>query len=469
MSNTPPNPYSLIPGVDTVLFALEGQPDLPPLPLPLLTAVVRREIAGMREGVKVGNVTPASLEDTMRQIRKKIDSLYRSRIHPVINGTGICIHTNLGRSPLQAGAMEAIAKVGSSYNNIELNLETGERGERGGFLELSLATLCEAEAATVTNNCAAALILILKHLANGERNEVIISRGELVEIGGGFRVPEIMAVSGAQLVEVGATNKTSLEDYAQAITTRTGMLLKVHRSNFYMEGFTSEPTIDELVALGQTHGIPVVEDLGSGAMLPMESLAPLPHEPTATEVLHRGVSLVCISGDKLFGGPQAGIILGKADLIAGLKKEPFFRALRCDKLVLTGMQETVLAYLRSGTGHGARPDLPLISLLSASVDDDLRPRGEAILRSLADSSDLEATLIDSIARCGGGTMPKAVIPSLALSLKPLRFSVARLAQRLRKRDLPVMGYITDDSLRLDLRTIFPAQDKMLLESLLSLS
>lgn len=469
MSTIPSNPYSLIPGVDTILSALEDQPDLPPLPQPLLTAVVRREIAEMREGVKAGAVTPGSFEDTMRLIRKKIDSLYRSRIHPVINGTGICIHTNLGRSPLHAGAMEAIAKVGSSYNNIELNLETGERGKRGGFLELSLATLCEAEAATVTNNCAAALILILKHLANGERNEVIISRGELVEIGGGFRVPEIMAVSGAQLVEVGATNKTTLEDYAQAITPRTGMLLKVHRSNFYMEGFIGEPTTEELVALGKTHGIPVVEDLGSGAMLPTESLAPLPHEPTATEVLRRGVALVCISGDKLFGGPQAGIILGKADLIAGLKKEPFFRALRCDKLILTGMQETVLAYLRSGTGNGARTDLPLIALLSASVEDDLRPRGKAILEGLANSSDFEATLIDSIARCGGGTMPKAAIPSLALSLKPLRSSVTKLAQKLRKIDLPVMGYIADDSLRLDLRTIFPAQDKTLLESLLSLS
>jgi len=466
MSVPHPNPLSRIPAVDKVLVALEREGGLPPLPQLLITDLVRDEIAATREGVKAGTAEVGEFTGTVAVIRAKIAALYRSRIHPVINGTGVCIHTNLGRSPLRREAVEAISSVGRFYNNLELDLETGERGKRGGFLEICLAKLCEAEAATVTNNCAAALILILRHLAKGARNEVIISRGELVEIGGGFRVPEIMEASGAKLVEVGATNKTTLEDYERAITPRTGMLLKVHRSNFYIEGFTGEPLTEDLVALGHRHGLPVVEDLGSGAMIQTESLAPIPHEPTATEVLKRGVDLVCVSGDKLCGGPQAGIIAGRADLVAGIKKEPFFRALRCDKLILTAMQETVLEYLRSGVA--TRPDLPLLAMLSLSVEADLYPRAEAILKRLEGAVNLQACAVTSIARCGGGTMPKAEIPSLALDVKPRHLSVTKLAALLRERPLPVMGYITEDSYRIDLRTVFPEQDDALVENLLSI-
>lgn len=466
MSEKSPNPFSRLPAVDKVLIALEKEGGLPPLPQPLITDLVRRAVDAMREAVKAGKTDVGEFPETVTLIRREIESLYRSRIHPVINGTGVCIHTNLGRSPLRREAVDAIAGVGRFYNNLELDLESGERGKRGGFLEICLAKVCEAGAATVTNNCAAALILILKHLANGERNEVIISRGELVEIGGGFRVPEIMEASGARLVEVGATNKTSLEDYENAITPRTGLLLKVHRSNFYMEGFIGEPSTEELVALGQTHGIPVVEDLGSGAMVMTETIAPIPHEPTASEVLKRGVDLVCVSGDKLFGGPQAGIIAGRADLVAGIKKEPFFRALRCDKLILAGMQETVLEYLRCG--FGTNPDLPLISMLSATVEGDLRPRGEAIVNRLKEGGNLDVSLIDSIARCGGGTMPKAEIPSLAIDLRPRNLSVAKMAQCLRQMEIPVMGYTEEDSYRVDLRTVFPEQDASLVENLLAI-
>jgi len=466
MSEKSPNPFSRIPAVDKVLIALEKEGGLPPLPQPLITDLVRQSVESMRESVKAGRTNIGEFADAVAVIRGEIEALYRSRIHPVINGTGVCIHTNLGRSPLRKEAVAAIANVGQFYNNLELDLETGERGRRGGFLEVCLAKVCEAPAATVTNNCAAALILILKHLANGERNEVIISRGELVEIGGGFRVPEIMEASGARLVEVGATNKTSLADYEEAITPRTGMLLKVHRSNFYMEGFIGEPSTEELVALGREHGIPVVEDLGSGAIVMTEAVAPIPHEPTAAEVLKRGVDLVCVSGDKLFGGPQAGIIAGRPDLVAGIKKEPFFRALRCDKLILTAMQETVLEYLRCGAG--TIPDLPLMTMLSASVGEDLRPRGEAIVERLKGSGEFEVSLIDSIARCGGGTMPKAEIPSLALELKPGKMSVTRLALLLRQCELPVMGYIAEDSYRIDLRTVFPEQDALLVGNLLAI-
>ncbi len=462
----PPNPFSLIPAVDKVLLALEKSADFPPLPQPLITRLAREEVEALRESVKAGNHEVPAFEVFVSGLIAKADSLFRSRIHPVINGTGVCIHTNLGRSPLRAEVVSAISGVGRYYNNIELNLDSGERGKRGGFLEHCLASLCEAEAATVTNNCAAALILILKHLANGEKNEVIISRGELVEIGGGFRVPEIMEASGAKLVEVGATNKTSLADYEKAITPKTGMLLKVHRSNFWMGGFVDEPTTEELVALGQAHDLPVVEDLGSGAMIDTESLAPILHEPTAAEVLKRGVDLVCVSGDKLFGGPQAGIIAGRPDLIAGIKKEPFFRALRCDKMILTGMQETVLEYLHA---DGARtPDVPLLRMLSADVERDLRPRGEAMLSALKDCADLDAVLVDTIARCGGGTMPQAEIPSLALELNPASMNVVKMATMLRKQALPIMGYVAEDRFRIDLRTVFPEQDAAVAKNLLAI-
>lgn len=466
MSAKSPNPFSRIPAVDKVLIALEKEGNLPPLPQPLITDLVRHCVDEIRERVKAGDPNVGEFEETVRMIRGRIESLYRSRIHPVINGTGVCIHTNLGRSPLRKEAVDVIAEVGRFYNNLELDLETGERGKRGGFLEICLAKLCEAESATVTNNCAAALIIILKHLAKGDRNEVVISRGELVEIGGGFRVPEIMEASGAKLVEVGATNKTSLKDYQKAITPRTGMLLKVHRSNFYMEGFTGEPSTEELVALGREYGIPVVEDLGSGAMVMTESIAAIPHEPTASEVLKRGVDLVCVSGDKLFGGPQAGIIAGRADLVVGIKKEPFFRALRCDKLILTAMQETVLEYLRAGGSE--KPDLPLIAMLSATVEGDLRPRAEAILKRLSKVEGLECAVLDSVARCGGGTMPKAEIPSLALEFMPSGLSVTKMAQRLRGLPLPVMGYIAEDTYRIDLRTVFPEQDVTLVENILAI-
>ena len=463
MSESSSNPYARIPAVDKVLVALDRAGGLPPLPQPLITKLVRDTVGEMREKVKKGELEVGEFEETLAMIRGLIDSLYRSRIHPVINATGVCIHTNLGRSPLAPQVVEAIAGVGRNYNNIELNLDSGERGKRGGYLETCLATLIDAEAATVTNNCAAALILMLKHLANGEKNEVVISRGELVEIGGGFRVPEIMEASGAKLVEVGATNKTTLSDYENAIGPKTGMLLKVHRSNFWMGGFTEEPSTEDLVDLGKKHGLAVVEDLGSGAMVRTEDLAPIPHEPSATEVLRRGVDLVCVSGDKLFGGPQAGIIAGRADLVAGIKKEPFFRALRCDKMILTGLQETVSAYLSAGSED---PDLPLIGMLSASVENDLRPRAEAIEGKLTELESLDVRIVETIARCGGGTMPKAEIPSLALDLRPKNFSVTHLAAGLRKTAVPIMGYTAEDGYRLDLRTVFPEQDSILVNNLL---
>ncbi|MEM1294118.1 MAG: L-seryl-tRNA(Sec) selenium transferase [Verrucomicrobiota bacterium] len=456
-----PNPLSRIPAVEKVVNALEKAGAIPDaLPRPLVIETIRHEVAELRTQVREEKVEPGDFEEIVSSIQGKLEMLNRSRIQPVINGTGVLIHTNLGRSPLSFAVGDAIREVGTGYSNLELDLDSGNRGKRGGYLERCLALLCEAESATLSNNCASALILILKHLANGEKNEVVISRGELVEIGGGFRIPEIMETSGALLKEVGATNKTSLRDYEKAIGPNTGMLLKVHRSNFYIEGFVDEPSTEELVELGRRYGIPVVEDLGSGAMVQTDALAPIPHEPTAAEVLGRGVDLVCVSGDKLFGGPQAGIIAGRADIVAGLKQEPFFRALRCDKLILTGLQAVVTEYL-SQTGSSI-PDLPLTRMLSIRSADDLKPRAQKLVRKL---KGLNVSIGEGISRCGGGTMPKAQIPSVTLDIRPESMSVTKLAERLRKGTPPVMGYTSEDCYKIDLRTVHPDLDESLAKAL----
>lgn len=459
-----PSPLRRIPAVEKVLQALPNHGPLSRLPRPIVLEIVREELSALRELLRQGREI-GDFKAVTSRVEERLKSTARSRIQPVINGTGVLIHTNLGRSPLGKAAVEALRAVGLGYSNLELDLDSGNRGRRGGYVERALALLCRSAAATVVNNCASALILTLKHLANGERREVIISRGELVEIGGGFRVPEIMETSGAVLREVGTTNKTSLRDYEQAIGPQTAILLKVHRSNFYMEGFVEEPPTEELVALGQTHQIPVVEDLGSGAMVATDSLAAIPHEPTAAEILARGVDLVCISGDKLLGGPQAGIIAGRADLIEGIKNEPLFRALRCDKLILTALQETVDEYLRQGTGELPSPSLPLTNMLRLKADEDLLPRAKQLVEQLK-LKGLNLSIGRSVSRCGGGTMPKAEIPSVTLDLRMEGLRVDEMTRRLREGNPPVIGYAADDCLRIDLRTVFPEQDEILAECLL---
>src|SRR6185503_4236078 len=307
-----------LPAVEKVLQAL-GAVDVP---RPAVVGIVRRELSGIRSEKQVPN-----FEAVLARIRSSLDALRRSRILPVINGTGVLVHTNLGRSPLGPAVVETLRAIAANYNNLEFDLTGGERGSRAAYLEHNLALLCGAEAATVVNNCAAALVLTLRHFTAGERKEVVISRGELVQIGGGFRIPDILEASGARLREVGTTNKTALNDYARGIGKQTALILKVHRSNFFMGGFVESPSTEEIAALARRKRLPFVEDLGSGAVIATEKLAAIEHEPTPAEVLKRGVDLVCFSGDKLLGGPQAGIIAGRARLIAVLKREPFFRAL----------------------------------------------------------------------------------------------------------------------------------------------
>lgn len=474
-----------IPSVEKVLLAL-GEVDLPRA---AVVAVVRRELAALRQrnNKKGKHETIPGFDGVLSGVRSAIAALSASRIRPVLNATGIIVHTNFGRAPLATAAIMAAVAAGAQYNNLEYDLGGGARGGRAAYLEHNLALLCEAEAATVVNNNAAALVLILRHFCQDAaapasrsprglrkealpKNEVIISRGELVQIGGGFRIPEILESSGARLCEIGTTNRTSLADYTRAIRGDTALILKVHHSNFFMSGFVESPPTEEIAALASKKRVPFVEDLGSGAMIDTARIAGLEHEPTPAEVLGRGVDLVCFSGDKLLGGPQAGVIAGKAKLIGALKRDPFFRALRCDKLILSALQATVDIYLGAGGASRAQGDraqagsgIPVIEMLSASTD-SLRARAEKIVAALA-GTPLKASIGEGRAQVGGGALPQSIIPSVTVDLAHPTLQSQEISTRLRARALPVIGYIERGKLKLDLRTIFPRQDAELVEAI----
>jgi L-seryl-tRNA(Ser) seleniumtransferase len=457
-------PRRKIPAVSKILDAL-GRCDLP---RPVVVDLVRRGLSQIRTGVDV-----PGFESIVSDLRGSLDELRASRLQPIINGTGIVIHTNFGRAPLAIEAVRALNEIGSGYSNLEYDLPTGDRGGRGSYIENALALLCGADAATVVNNCAAALVLIVHYFTkkNGRARaqparrgegarEVVISRGELVQIGGGFRIGEIIEASGAKLREVGATNKTTLDDYAQAIGPATAMILKVHRSNFFMSGFVNSPSSEEISALARKKRIPFVEDLGSGAIVSTEHLGIADHEPTPTEILKSGVDLVCFSGDKLFGGPQAGIILGKKHLVAALNREPLFRALRCDKLCLAALQATVDLQLNQRTA-----DIPTLALLQVS-EDALRARAAAICDKLSKSCPgLQIAIGLGPAKAGGGTLPKSSMSSITIEIVPKNGSPLDFAARLRDATPPVIGYIANDRFKLNLRTIFLQQDGLVIQAI----
>lgn len=437
-----------IPSVEKVLQALGGVS----LPRPLVLRIVRSHLAKLRSE---GGM--AQFDELIESLRGELRKLELTRLQPVINGTGILIHTNFGRSPLAAAALEAIDGAGKFYNNLEYDLGAGERGQRGAYLEELLAHLCEAEAATVVNNCAAALVLILHHCTR-ERREVIISRGELVQIGGGFRIPDILKHAGAVLREVGTTNKTSLADYQEAISAQTGLILKVHRSNFAMSGFVDSPSREELTRLAHEGKLLFVEDLGSGA-ISAEAFATLDREPTPAECIRAGVDLVCFSGDKLFGGPQAGIIVGRLEAIRALKKDPLFRALRCDKLIMAGLQATAELWATEAD----RGSLPLVQMIRADAG-QLRKRAENLMEELGELP-LDLAIGSGSAEAGGGALPGATFESVTLDVRPKGATLEEFASRLREGHPPVVGYIAKGVFKLDLRTIFPEQEGALLEAI----
>ncbi len=443
-----------IPAVELVLQHLKNSS----LPRPVLTQIVRRELENYRKLEKV-----PELSDILENLSGKAKEAQRRRFQPVINATGILLHTNLGRSPLSRSASQIVQEVAEGYCNLEFDLVSGQRGKRAGYVEELLAMLCEAEAATVVNNCAAALVLVLRHFTK-EKPEVIISRGELVQIGGGFRIPEILEASGAKLKEVGTTNKTAVQDYARAITSATGLILKVHQSNFVMMGFVESASTSELAKIAREAKVPLVEDLGSGAICQTNVVKGLAQERTPQQCLGSGADLVCFSGDKLFGGPQAGIIAGKKSRVEEVSRNPLFRALRCDKLILSALQATAEAYLSNGACSSS--NVLLWQMMQISVE-ELEQRARSIIEKVKNSK-LQIQFATVISSMGGGTLPESEIPSAGLQISATQESLESIATKLRLRQPAIIGRIHEDKLLLDLRTVFPTQDAILIQALESI-
>ena len=390
-------------------------------------------------------------------IASVVQSLSQPSLRRVINATGVVLHTNLGRAPLAESAVQAMAHIAAGFSNLEYDIETGERGSRYSHCVGLLRQLTGAEDALVVNNCAAAMVLTLNALA--QKKEVLVSRGELVEIGGSFRIPDIMARSGAKLVEVGTTNRTHDDDYRRAITPRTAAIVKVHRSNFAMEGFTSDVSVDRLAFIAAEHGLPVIHDLGSGLMLSLDEYG-LTGEPTASMALESGASLVLMSGDKLLGGPQAGIILGAANLIAKLRRNPFARAMRVDKLTLSALEATLRVYLEP---ERALKEIPVLAMLTATVK-EIESRAASVAARLR-ASGIEANVVESSASVGGGAFPTAAIPSRAIVLSRDPQDAER---KLRLGEPAVIGRISEGNFLLDLRSVLPSEDDLLADAIMKL-
>lgn len=447
------NTLRSIPPVDKVLRHLTDAP----LPRVMVVQLVRRELERIRQ---LGAVP--SFDDLVIELRGKLREMDRARIQRVINATGVLIHTNLGRAPLGSEAARAVSEIAGNYSNLELDLASGERGSRGVYVESALALLCGAEAATLVNNCAAALVLALTHFTKTQR-EVIISRGELIQIGGGFRIPEMLEATGAKLREIGTTNRTTLEDYEAAVNESTGLILKVHRSNFYIEGFVESPDTRDIAALARKRDLPFLEDLGSGALIDTSAMPGLEREPRPRDAIEAGADLVCFSGDKLLGGPQAGIIAGRAEWIARLKREPLFRAFRCDKLVLAGLQQITESYL-ADPGGAESAGIPILEMMRLS-ETELRNQAERISAGLA-KSPLRAKIVSATDPVGGGSLPKSELQSCAVELRLPGCSAEALANRLRELPVPILARVTHDAVRIHPRTVLAGQEEQLIEGLL---
>ncbi len=410
--------------------------------------LVRDEVAESREAVKGGKPAPG-LDELVADIEERAGSEWRSRPVPVINATGVILHTNLGRAPLSEEATEAVRRAAESYSDLELDLETGRRGSRQSHLSRLVCRLTGAGAAMAVNNNASAVMLGLAAVAVGR--QVIVSRGEAVEIGGGFRIPDVLRQSGAELVEVGTTNRTYARDYEAAVTESTGAILAVHASNFKVSGFTHSPDLSELVEVGRRHGVPVLHDLGSGCLLDTTKYG-LAHEPMPQESIAAGASLAFVSGDKLLGGPQAGIIAGTEEMVDLVSRHPLARAVRIDKLSMAALSATLLHYVRGD----AERKVPIWRMVSAS-------HGETASRAEAWAAAVGGRVRAGLSTIGGGSLPGETLPTTLLSLDGKAHGGAdALAGRLRRASPPVIGRIEDDEALLDPRTVLPEQDGALI-------
>ncbi len=453
---------------------LAGRPSLAPLVAQegqiAVTNAVRAVLASIRTEIEADRLNAKGIElvltDVDAAIERQLRRAMRYTLRPLINATGVILHTNLGRAPLPAAAIDHIRETCLSYSNLEFDLEAGKRGKRDAHLDrLFRKVLDEIPGSSeersskpstiVVNNNAAAVLLSLNTLADG--GDVIVSRGELVEIGGSFRIPDVMAKSNATLREVGTTNRTRINDYERAITDKTRLLLRVHRSNFQITGFTEQPELDALVKLSREKKLPLMEDLGSGALFDLRSIG-LSGEPTVLDSLRVGVDVVTYSGDKLLGGPQAGILSGRADLIARMRSNSLFRALRVDKMTYAALEATLLAYVK-----GDHDAIPAVRMMRLSKE-EISKRAEAVVTAMRPYQ-LEVELIDGESVIGGGAAPSAVLPTRLIAVSVRSMSADDIAAKLRAFDPPVIARIEDGRVLLDFRTVLPAQDQVVIGAL----
>jgi L-seryl-tRNA(Ser) seleniumtransferase len=439
-----------LPSVEELLQTTELRVLVSAYSHPVVAQACRSVLAECRENIMARGIT-VGCDEIVSAVESELSNQFSFRIQPVINATGIILHTNLGRAPISVEVLQQITKVASSYNNLEYVLESGQRGQRGTLLEELLSELNGAEGGCVVNNNAGAMFLILSALAQGK--EVIVSRGELVQIGGGFRIPEILSVSGAVLKEVGTTNQTTLADYEKAITENTALILKVHHSNFRMKGFVNEVSVKELSILAKEKNLALVYDQGSGAVIDTSQFG-LAKEPMVQEGVSAGADLVAFSGDKLLGGPQAGIIVGRKDLINQIKKHPLSRAFRSGKSTICGLEETVLLYLK----NQALQKIPIWQMISQPVA-EIGRRAQQIVHQIGACS-AKVSNKDTKSYLGGGSLPDQTLPSFAVCIETV-LPLEDLSRRFRKAKPPVIGRVSEERYLLDLRTVFPEQDSAL--------
>jgi L-seryl-tRNA(Ser) seleniumtransferase len=454
------NLFRSLPSVHEVLEAPPVQALAPDHAHDLVVAAVRAELAELRQRLRRGETLDGdvAIEAVAARVVARLGRDLRPKLRPVINATGIVLHTNLGRAPVAEEAARAAYEAARGYLNLELDLDTGKRSSRQNAIREWVCRLTGAESATAVNNNAAATVIVLRALCQGK--EVILSRGQLIEIGGSFRIPEIMAVSGAVLREVGTTNITRLADYERAVSPATGALMQIHSSNYRISGFTKSVALTDLAALGKKHGLPVLDDIGSGALLDFSRFG-FQREPVARQSIAAGADLALFSGDKLLGGPQAGIIAGRKELIQKIEKDPLMRAFRLDKMTLAALEATLRLYLNEELALHAVPGLRMLGTPLA----DLHRRAEALAERLREVEGVAGVRVSKdVAYVGGGSLPDQSMPAWVVEVEARACSDADLAQRLRLGTPAVLGRLRDGKLVLDVRTVFPDQEAALVEA-----
>ncbi|MDA8238755.1 MAG: L-seryl-tRNA(Sec) selenium transferase [Nitrospiraceae bacterium] len=436
-----------LPSVDEVLKSPDGRQWISQFQRKIVLLAVRDVIAERRAALLSGKTAELSLESLTGDIRQRISKLSSFSLQPLINATGIVIHTNLGRAVLSDKVLKNVVEASGSYSNLEYDVASGKRGQRHTHTKRLLREITGAEDALIVNNNAAAVFLSLNTVAMG--GEVIVSRGELVEIGGSFRVPDVMAASGAVLREVGTTNKTHLRDYEDSINENTALILKVHQSNYRITGFTESVEIEDLVSLGRKHEIPVMFDLGSGCLIDLRPYG-IHDEPSVSQIVETGADIISFSGDKLLGGPQGGIILGKKRYIEKIQKNPLARAVRIDKLAIAAFEATLMEYMDT---ENAKREIPVLAML-LQAPGEMETRAKKIASALRRKvGEKDIRVIRDSSKAGGGSLPEVEFPTYAVAIKPSGISVNELESRLRNSSPPVIARIREDSLLLDVRTV----------------